>query len=261
MAKKERVDQILVERGLAADLDEAMRLVMAGKVLSEGQLLIAPSQEISRDGELRLVEGAKFVSRGGEKLLAAIEKFDILVKGIVCADVGASTGGFTDCLLQAGAAKVYAIDVGQGLLDWDLRNDSRVIPLEKTNARDLGNLPEPVGFISVDVSFISLKQILPVLVGWYAGARGQAVLLVKPQFEATREESARGAGVISDPEIHRRVILEVLDCASGVGFETKGVIRSPLLGPAGNQEFLVWLTYSAENQEQAGFREKVEDLF
>lgn len=261
MAKKERVDKILVERGMAADLDEAMRLVMAGKILSEGQLLIAPSQTISRDSELRLVEGAQFVSRGGEKLLAAFEEFDISVKGVVCADVGASTGGFTDCLLQAGATRVYAIDVGQGLLDWSLRNDPRVILLEKTNARDLERITEPVEFISVDVSFISLKQILPALAGWYVDVGGQAVLLVKPQFEATREESARGAGVISDHEIHRRVLLEVLDFASSVGFEVRGIIRSPLKGPAGNQEFLAWLVYLGGNQESVGLRENVDALF
>jgi 23S rRNA (cytidine1920-2'-O)/16S rRNA (cytidine1409-2'-O)-methyltransferase len=261
MAKKERVDQILVKRGMAADVDEARRLVMAGKVLSEGQLLVAPSQKVTPEAELSLAEGSQFASRGGEKLLAALEQFDLSVEGLICADVGASTGGFTDCLLQAGAVRVYAIDVGHGLLDWRLRKDSRVIPLEKTNARELGELPDPVDFVTADVSFISLKLILPALKGWYTDQGGQAVLLVKPQFEATREESARGAGVISNPEIHRRVLLEVLEFASRKGFETKGVIRSPLLGPAGNQEFLSWLAYPDKNPGREGFKEMIDDLF
>lgn len=261
MAKKQRVDQILVLRGIAADLDEARRLVMAGKILSEGELLFAPSQKIPPDGELSRVQEAQFVSRGGEKLQAAMDSFKISVEGMVCADVGASTGGFTDCLLQAGAARVYAIDVGFGLLDWRLRNDTRVILLERTNARELGKLPEPVEFITADVSFISLKTVLPTLVGWYPEQGGQAVLLVKPQFEAAREESARGAGVISNPDIQKRVVLEVLDFASGREFETRGVIRSPLKGPAGNQEFLVWLTFPQRGISQISPEEMVNALF
>ena len=261
MAKKQRADHLLVKRGIAVDLDEARRLVMAGKVLSEGQLILAPSQNISLDGELCLAQRARFVSRGGEKLQAAFEEFNISVEGLVCADVGASTGGFTDCLLQGGAARVYAIDVGYGILDWRLRNDPRVIVLERTNARELGNLQEPVEFITADVSFISLKKILPTLAGWYSEQGREAVLLVKPQFEATREESARGAGVISDPGIHRRILLEVLDFAAGTGFEIKGVLRSPLQGPAGNQEYLAWLHYREAEGGREGLQEKIDDLF
>ena len=261
MAKKQRVDQLLVKRGIAVDLDDARRLVMAGKVLSEGQLIHAPSQTISLDGELCLVQGAQFVSRGGEKLHAALEEFNISVEGLVCADAGASTGGFTDCLLQGGAARVYAIDVGYGILDWRLRNDPRVVVLERTNVRELGNLQEPVVFITADVSFISLKKVLPTLAGWYSELGGEAVLLVKPQFEAAREESARGAGVISEPGIHRRILLEVLDFAAGKGFEIKGVIRSPLQGPAGNQEYLAWLHYHAAEGRREDLQEKIDDLF
>ena len=261
MAKKQRVDQILVERGMAADLDEARRLIMAGKILLEGQLLFAPSQSMSPDGELCLAQKAQFVSRGGEKLQGAIEEFNISVDGLVCADVGASTGGFTDCLLQHDATRVYAIDVGYGILDWRLRNDPRVIVLERTNARELSQLPEPVDFITADVSFISLRAIFPSLAGWYSNQGGEAVVLVKPQFEATKEESARGSGVISNPDIHRRVMLEVLDFAAGKGFGTRGVIRSPLRGPAGNQEFLAWLTYPEVDREQGGLKEKVNALF
>ena len=261
MAKKQRVDQILVERGLAANLDEARRLIMAGKILLEGQLLFAPSQSMSLDGELSLAQEAQFVSRGGDKLQGALEEFNISVDELVCADVGASTGGFTDCLLQHGASRVYAIDVGYGILDWRLRNDSRVIVLERTNARELGQLPEKVDFITADVSFISLRAIFPSLAGWYANQGGEAVVLVKPQFEATKEESARGAGVISNPDIHKRVIREVLDFAAGKGFGTRGVIRSPLTGPAGNQEFLAWLTYPAIDREQAGLKDIIDALF
>ena len=255
------MDQILVERGIAADLDEARRLVMAGKVLSDGQLIFVPSQQIPLEGELSLAQEANFVSRGGIKLQAAFEEFNISVEEMVCADVGASTGGFTDCLLQHGAARVYAIDVGYGILDWGLRNDPRVVVLERTNARELGTLPEPVEFITADVSFISLRMIIPVLAGWYSGPGGEAVLLVKPQFEAAREESARGAGVISNPEIQKRVLLEVLDFAQEKGFKTRGVIRSPLKGPAGNQEFLAWLSYQGTDEGRKKGEELVNALF
>jgi len=261
MAKKQRVDQLLVERGLAEDLEEAKRLVMAGKVLCDGQLLFAPAQQIALDGELSLIAEANYVSRGGEKLQAAFEEFGFSVEGLVCADVGASTGGFTDCLLQEGAARVYAVDVGYGVLDWRLRNDPRVVALERTNARTLEILPEPVRFITADVSFISLKLILPSLIDWYPEVGGEAVVLIKPQFEATREESARGTGVISNPEIQRRVILEVLAFAADTGFETLGVTRSPLRGPAGNQEFLAWMRCLKDSGERGGWEEKVDALF
>ncbi len=261
MAKKDRVDQILVDRGMAADLDDARRLVMAGKILSDDQLVHAPSQRISLDSQLSLIQDSKYVSRGGDKLQAAFEEFKLSVEGLVCADVGASTGGFTDCLLQHGAAKVYAIDVGYGILDWRLRNDPRVIVLERTNARELSQLPETVNFITADVSFISLKMILPSMAGWLSDQGGEVVLLIKPQFEATREESAPGAGVITSPEIQERVVLEVLGAAADIGFKTLGVIRSPLRGPAGNEEFLAWLTYSGAVQGKSGLDDMLNPLF
>lgn len=243
------------------DLDEARRLVMAGEVLLDGQLIFAPSQKIPPEGELQLAPKAPFISRGGEKLEAAIKAFEISVVELVCADVGASTGGFTDCLLQHGASRVYAVDVGYGILDWTLREDPRVIVLERTNARTLKKLPETVDFITADVSFISLKMILPSLANWYSNRGGEAVLLIKPQFEATKEESAQGAGVITNPEIQKRVIQEVLEFAAGEGFETQGVIRSPLKGPAGNQEFLAWLSYCGGKGDREGMQEKVNLLF
>jgi 23S rRNA (cytidine1920-2'-O)/16S rRNA (cytidine1409-2'-O)-methyltransferase len=242
MTGKERVDQLLVGQGLAQDLDEARRLVMAGKVLCRGQLIFKASQTLPKGEKLELSEDPPFASRGGEKLQAAFQAFPLSVSGAVCADVGASTGGFTDCLLQQGAARVYAIDVGYGLLDWRLRNDPRVVPLERTNARNLQSLPEPVEFITADVSFISLSRILPAMAGWFIPQGGQAVVLVKPQFEASREESALGEGVIRDPGIHKRVLEEVLSKAYEEGFLTRGLLRSPLQGPAGNQEFLAWLS-------------------
>jgi 23S rRNA (cytidine1920-2'-O)/16S rRNA (cytidine1409-2'-O)-methyltransferase len=256
MADKKRVDQLLVERGLAEDLDQARRLVMAGKVLWRGQVIVKPAEIVSSQDNIQLIEDARFVSRGGEKLQAAFENFPVTVKGLACADVGASTGGFTDCLLQQGAARVYSIDVGYGLLDWNLRNHPRVVVLERTNARELASLPESVNLITADVSFISLKKILPAMTQWYQDGLGQALILIKPQFEASREESARGAGVIRDPVIHRRVLEDVLEFARSENYLSRGVIRSPLQGPAGNQEFIAWLAY-----QEAGWKDRESEDF
>lgn len=261
MADKKRVDQLLIEQGLVEDIDQARRLVMAGKVLYRGQVVVKPSETVSSRDALQLVEDAPYVSRGGEKLQAAFESFPILAAGKICADVGASTGGFTDCLLQQGAARVYAIDVGYGQLDWKLRNDPRVISLERTNARKLSGLPEPVELVTADVSFISLKKILPAITRWYGEGAGEALLLIKPQFEASREESARGAGVIRDPAIHKKVLEDVLGFAARQGFQLQGVIRSPLQGPAGNQEFLAWLAYQSTGWEDPGPGDLISPLF
>ncbi len=261
MAKKQRIDLSLVSIGLANDLEEANRLVMAGKVLYLGQMVFQSSQKISDSEGLSLVPGQKFVSRGGEKLQAAFDLFPIDVNGTVCADIGASTGGFTDCLLQHGAKKVYAIDVGYGLLEWKLRNNPKVEVLERTNARNLEKLPEMVEFITSDVSFISLKKILLPASGWFLKNGGQAVVLIKPQFEATREESARGAGVILDPAIHQRILIDLLDFVSAHGFTPAGLIRSPLLGPAGNAEFLAWLIYPGFDSGKDDIQGMVSGLF
>lgn len=261
MAKKQRIDLSLVSIGLANDLEEAKRLVMAGKVLYRDQLVFQASQKISDPDGISLVAGQKYVSRGGEKLLAAFEQFPIDVNGMVCADIGASTGGFTDCLLQHGAKKVYAIDVGYGLLEWKLRNNPKVEVLERTNARNLEKLPEMVDFITSDVSFISLKKVLLPALGWLSKKGGQAVVLIKPQFEAAREESARGAGVILDPAIHQRILIELLEFASAHGFSPAGLIRSPLRGPAGNAEFLAWLIYPAIDKEKNDIQGMISGLF
>lgn len=261
MADKQRVDQLLVKQGLAQDIDQARRLVMAGKVLCRGQVIVKPAEIVSDQDALQLVEDAPYVSRGGEKLQAAFDSFPISVEGKICADVGASTGGFTDCLLQQGAARVYAIDVGYGLLDWQLRNDPRVVLLERTNARKVARLAEPVDLVVADVSFISLKKIIPAITQWFREDAGEALLLIKPQFEASREESARGSGVIRDPAIHRRVVEDILGFASGEGFRPRGLIRSPLQGPAGNQEFLAWLDFRTGGGKAQELADLISPLF
>lgn len=240
MAKK-RIDLKLVEMGLAESRSLAQRLVMAGKVRINGQVVMKSSQNVPDGAAVTLDSGPQFVSRGGHKLAAAMEAFTLSVQDSVCADVGASTGGFTDCLLQNGAAKVYAIDVGHGILAWSLRNDERVVVMEKTNARYVETLAEPVSFVVIDASFISLKILLPVVKGWFDNNQGQVVALIKPQFEAGRKEVSKGKGVIRDPEIHRRVVREILAFTQTEGYGVKGLARSPVLGPKGNVEFLVWL--------------------
>jgi 23S rRNA (cytidine1920-2'-O)/16S rRNA (cytidine1409-2'-O)-methyltransferase len=241
MAAKERLDVLLVERGLTDSREQARRLVMAGEVTANGQIVDKPGMRVSVDVELALRAKPRFVSRGGDKLDAALSAFALNVEGRVCADVGASTGGFTDCLLKRGAAKVYAIDVGYGQIDYRLRQDERVVVMEQTNARYVENLPEPVSFVAIDASFISLKLLLPVAKNWLT-AEADIVPLIKPQFEAGRQDVGKG-GVVKSAEVHRRVLLEVLTAAQSMGFTVAGLIRSPLKGPAGNIEFLAWLQY------------------
>lgn len=237
---KIRLDVLLLERGLAESRAKAQALIMAGQVRVNDQVALKPATAIDSKSTLTVDSGPRFVSRGGEKLDAALEAFAIEVRGLVCADVGASTGGFTDCLLQRGAEKVYAIDVGKGILHWKLRTHPRVVVMEETNARHVESLPEVVSLITVDASFISLKILLPVAKNWLSET-GQLLCLIKPQFEAGKKDVARGDGVIRDPEIHRQVLLDVLSFARQTGFGLRGLIRSPLLGPKGNTEFLAWL--------------------
>lgn len=236
----------MVERGLAESRSLAQRLVMAGQVRVDGQVALKPSVNLETNAVITVDHGPPFVSRGGEKLAAALDHFPITVQNKICADVGASTGGFTDCLLQHGAARVYAIDVGRGILHWKLRKDRRVVVMEETNARYLERLPELVELVTIDASFISLKVLLPVVKGWLE-PNADLVVLVKPQFEAGRQEVAKGDGVIRDPLVHQRILEEVLSFAQSVGFEAKEAIRSPLLGPKGNVEFLAWLVTSPDS--------------
>ena len=246
MAKKERIDVLLVERGLAESRDLAERLLMAGQVRVAGQVVLQGSTAVDPAAEISLAVKSRFVSRGGDKLEGALLSFGLEVQGRVCADVGASTGGFTDCLLQHGAARVYAIDVGHGILDWRLRQDGRVVVMEETNARSLEHLAEAVSLVTVDASFISIKLLLPVIQNWLAPA-GEVIALIKPQFEAGKLDVARGRGVIRDPAVHRQVLEDVLSYAQAQGWRLHGLIRSPLLGPKGNVEFLAWLSAGADS--------------
>lgn len=239
---KIRLDQLLVARGLCASREQAQRLILSGAVLVNDAPATKSGQQVATEADVRLRETLRYVSRGGEKLEAALVAFGIEPAGWVCADVGASTGGFTDVLLQRGAGRVYAIDVGYGQLHWRLRQDPRVIVLERTNARYLDALPESVALATIDASFISLRLLLPAVRRWLVPAKpgGQIVALVKPQFEAGREQIDKG-GVVRDPKIHRRVLNELLVWAEAEGLSPQGLIPSPLLGPKGNREFLLWL--------------------
>ena len=239
MSNKKRIDLLLVERGLAESRNRAQRLVMAGEVRVDGEMVHKSSAQVDEQAEIEVQARPKFVSRGGKKLEAALAAFDVPVAGKVCADVGASTGGFTDCLLQEGAEKVYAIDVGYGILHWRLRQDPRVVVMERTNARYVDALPEPVSLVVIDASFISLGLILPAVQGWFAKGEGQTVALIKPQFEAGRKAAAVHAGVIKDEAVHRKVLTDTLDEAMRLGFWPVGLIASPIKGPKGNVEFLV----------------------
>lgn len=237
--KRVRLDVLLHRRGLARSREWARRLIQAGEVLVEGELVTKVATPVDPDAEIRVKEPLPYVSRGGLKLEAALDAFGIDPTGWVAADVGASTGGFTDCLLQRGAARVYAIDVGYGQLAWSLRQDPRVVVMERTNARYLEALPEPAQLVTVDAAFISLTLLLPQIGRWLT-PDGQVVALIKPQFEAGRDEVGRG-GVVRRPETHRRVLYSVLDWARDNGWHALGLIRSPIEGASGNVEFLAWL--------------------
>lgn len=242
-----RVDQLLVERGLIESRSLAQRLIIAGKVRADGQLVFKPAQHVPHDSVLTIDQGNAYVSRGGVKLAAALDQFKVAVDGLICADVGASTGGFTDCLLQRGAARVFAIDVGHGQLHWNLRNHPRVVVMERTNARHLASLEEQVDLITIDVSFISLKHILQAAVRWMS-REGRIIALIKPQFEAGKEVVGKG-GVVRDRTVHQQVIQGVLQAAHDLDLNPFGLIRSPLKGPKGNVEFLVGLDHRSHNIE------------
>jgi 23S rRNA (cytidine1920-2'-O)/16S rRNA (cytidine1409-2'-O)-methyltransferase len=233
---KKRLDLLMVERGLAESRQQAQRLIMAGKVLVDDHPVDKPGTRVPVASDLRASSAPPYVSRGGLKLEAALEAFAVEVQGLLAADVGASTGGFTDCLLQRGAARVYTIDVGYGQLAWKLQQDPRVVVMDRTNARYLEELPEPVDLVTVDVAFISLKLVLPAVMGWLTPG-GQIVALIKPQFEAGPENVGKG-GVVRDPAVHRQVLADITGWAESQGLELQGLIRSPITGPAGNVEFL-----------------------
>jgi 23S rRNA (cytidine1920-2'-O)/16S rRNA (cytidine1409-2'-O)-methyltransferase len=239
-----RLDQALVERGLCDSRERAKRAILAGQVRVNAQTARKASDSVKAEDVVSLDAPEKFVSRGGHKLEHALEHFKIEVAGLVAIDLGASTGGFTDCLLQRGAAKIFAVDVGQGQLAWKLRREKRVVVMEKTNARHLKlqQMPEsfsPADLAVIDCSFISLKKILPTAIALLK-TDGKIVALVKPQFEAGKTEVDKGRGVITDPVIHERVLKELEEfVAAKNNLAWRGVTESPLLGPAGNKEFLV----------------------
>lgn len=242
MGGKTRLDVLLVERGLEESRQRAQAVIMSGAVYVDGRRADKPGMAPPPDARIE-IRGDKlpYVSRGGLKLEKAVKQFPIQLAGSVCGDIGASTGGFTDCMLQNGAAKVYAVDVGRGQLAWKLRNDPRVVCLERTNARYLSReqVPEELDFASVDVSFISLSLILPPLAA-LLGPEGQIVSLVKPQFEAGREKVGK-KGVVRDPAVHLEVLERFLGHARAAGLAVRGLTYSPIRGPEGNIEYLGYL--------------------
>lgn len=244
---KERLDVLLVSRGLAASREKAKAVIMAGQVYVKGQKEDKAGTMFDSQVEIE-VRGAtlKYVSRGGLKLEKAMQQFGVTLDGKVCMDVGASTGGFTDCMLQNGAVKVYSVDVGHGQLDWKLRNDERVVCMEKTNIRYVvpEDIAEPPAFVSIDVSFISLTKVLGP-VKELMTPEGEIVALIKPQFEAGREKVGK-KGVVRDPKVHEEVIEKVVEFAHELQFETKALEFSPIKGPEGNIEYLLWMKKQTE---------------
>ncbi len=247
--RKERLDVWLVERGLAPSRDAARRLILAGKARVDDAPASKPGHRFPESARIETLEVSEpFVGRGGRKLQKALEAFDINPTGWTALDIGASTGGFTDCLLQGGAAKVYAVDVGHNQLRWELRNDPRVVCLEKTNARylDASHVPEAVDLVVMDVSFISVSKLIePVTARLKPG--GRIVLLAKPQFEVGPDEVGKG-GVVKDPVLHQRVVDDMKAMLEGLHFEVLGAIDSPITGADGNREFLV----AGRKRPQAG---------
>src|SRR3954470_13592696 len=244
-----RLDAELVERGLCESREKAKRAILAGSVRINQQVARKASDPVKPGDIIELAAGEKYVSRGGLKLEHALREFRLDVRDALAIDLGASTGGFTDCLLQHGAARVYAVDVGQGQLAWKLRTDSRVVVMERTNARTLtrAQFPKhlrPVDLIVIDCSFISLQKVIPAAIPLVRAA-GHIVPLIKPQFEAGKAEADKGSGVIKDPAVHQRVIRELQEFVSGQpGLHWKAITDSPILGPAGNKEFFALLEKS-----------------
>ncbi|WP_027308268.1 TlyA family RNA methyltransferase [Caloramator sp. ALD01] len=242
MADKERIDVLLVEKGFFDSREKARKNIMAGLVFVNNQRVDKPGEKVNVDSEIEVKgQAIPYVSRGGLKLEKAIKSFNISLNDKVAMDVGASTGGFTDCMLKNGASKVFAIDVGYGQMAWELRNDKRVVCMERTNIRyvtkeDIG---EPIDFTSIDVSFISLKLVLPV-VKELSKEEAEVVCLIKPQFEAGREKVGK-KGVVRDKEVHIEVIKSVLEFAISIGYSLKGLTFSPIKGPEGNIEYLAYL--------------------
>ena len=265
MTKKSRLDLHLLTKGLVKSRQEAQKLIRAGKVKTiNGQILDKPGQEVLKDLEIEVTQPLKYVSRGGEKLAEAFNQFPLDIKNRVCLDAGISTGGFTDCLLQLGAAKVYGVDVGYGQTAWNIRNDPRVVLWERTNIRHLTpeklfNDGDPVpDFAVADLSFISLKIVLPSLKSLLQSAQSELIVLVKPQFEVGKNKVGKG-GVVRDHTLHAEAVEGVINESKKYGWYPKGLIPSPLKGPAGNQEYLLWM--GAEGKGNIEIKELINDLF
>lgn len=243
MAPSKRADLLLVELGLADSRTKAQALILAGRVYNGQARVEKPGTRLPDKTQLTVTKTLPYVGRGGLKLAAALDRFGVDPHGKVCLDVGASTGGFTDCLLQRGAKMVYAVDVGYGQLDWTLRNDERVTVMERTNFRTISEdaLPHDLDLAVADVSFISLKLILPRM-AIFLGKDAEALLLVKPQFEAGREKVGKG-GIVRDDQVREEAVMDIIDAAHAEGFTVQGQMESPLKGASGNVEYLLHLVY------------------
>ncbi len=242
--KKQRIDILLANSGQVESRNKAQRLVMAGEVRVDGQLVHKSSELFDPSCQIAIKCKPKYVSRGGLKLEKAIAEFNINdIEGKICADVGASTGGFTDCLLQNGAEKVYAVDVGYGQLHQSLRKNPKVIEMERVNVKDIKDFPEPIDMVTIDVSFISLKRIFPIVKNWRKQNKIRVIALIKPQFEVGRKIAAKGKGVIRSDMDRQKVVKDIISTVRDEGFNVLGVTESPIKGPKGNVEFLLYLIF------------------
>ena len=236
---KKRIDNLLVEKGLVETRAKAQAIIMAGDVLVDGKPVLKSGTLVNQEAEISVNEPPPFVSRGGLKLDYALTQFSVSVKGTVAADIGASTGGFTDCLLKRGVSRVYAVDVGYGQLDYRLRQDNRVVVMDRVNARNMPDIQEKLDLVVIDVSFISVRKIIPAITGLLK-EKGNIIVLVKPQFEAERKEVGKG-GIIRQPEIHARVLGRFISWVTDNKYRLKGLVGSPIEGASGNREFFAWL--------------------
>ncbi|HAP40172.1 MAG TPA: TlyA family rRNA (cytidine-2'-O)-methyltransferase [Nitrospira sp.] len=247
---RERLDRVLVNRGLVASREDAARLILAGLVRVDGMVVDKAAKLTLPDASVEVTgRGSPYVGRGGEKLAGALDQFQVDPKGMTCFDVGCSTGGFTDCLLQRGASRVYAVDVGYGQFEWRLRQDARVVLMERTNVRHLppDAIPEPIDLIVIDVSFISLTLVLPCVVP-YLTASGSIITLIKPQFEVGKGLVGRG-GIVRDDGLREGAAEKVFACALSLGLEPAGRMESPIEGRKGNREILAWFRHKAQPEE------------
>lgn len=246
--KKQRIDILLVNSGQVESRNKAQRLVMAGEVRVDGQLVHKSSELFDPSSKISIKCKPKYVSRGGLKLEKAITEFNINdIEGKICADIGASTGGFTDCLLRNGAEKVYAVDVGYGQLHQSLRKNPKVIEMERVNVKDVKDFPEPIDMVTIDVSFISLKRIFPIVKNWCKQKKIRVIALIKPQFEVGRKIAAKGKGVIRSDMDRQKVVKDIISTVRDEGFNVLGVTESPIKGPKGNVEFLLYLIFDPLN--------------